>query len=149
MDVRRMPRWVVLAALFSAVLGAGVGMGRTTTDWLDFAQSRVDARNAALTSGSWDMLAALTAPDSPARRADEELWDWLEADGTSVEAIETQVHSATVIDRRGPVLEVISVQIGAYLSITDSNNVGEPMCRRWHVRDGVLVDIRPCPSSWY
>ncbi|NLW13241.1 MAG: hypothetical protein GX037_01700 [Trueperella sp.] len=147
MELRDLPRWLAAAAVFAVVLGAGLGLLRTPTDWLTFAQTRVDARNAALTAGSWDSLATLTAPDSPARRADEELWTWLIADGTHVEAIVTEVLSVEVADRRGPVLEVVSVQVGAHVSSNDLDNAGEPMCRRWHLLDGLLVDIRPCPAE--
>lgn len=127
MELRDLPRWLAAAAVFAVVLGAGLGLLRTPTDWLTFAQTRVDARNAALTAGSWDSLATLTAPDSPARRADEELWTWLIADGTHVEAIVTEVLSVEVADRRGPVLEVVSVQVGAHVSSNDLDNAGEPM----------------------
>ncbi|MDP9807093.1 hypothetical protein J2S70_001675 [Trueperella bonasi] len=143
--MRELSRWLAVCALFATLIGAGFGLAQTTTDWLAYAQTRVDSRNAAMTSGTWEELAALTVPDSPARRADEELWTWLETEGASVDTIVTQVHSAELIDRHGPVLEVRSVQVGAHVSTSESNNSATPICRRWHMRDGLLLDILPCP----
>lgn len=146
--------WRTWAVVSAVVLGFGVALSTPAQDWHEFVEERVALRNAALKAHDWEALAALTAPDSSARRGDEQLWQWLASSGAEVEDITTAVVSVDVVASSGPVLEVVTRQVDAQLSASgetelegeiSGENAAEALCGRWHFEEGLLRDVRPCP----
>lgn len=142
--MRDVPWWGVWVIVLAVVAGFSVGMAPDRTDWKAFAQSMVDARNAAIVDQDWEALWALTVEGSPARAEDEDLRAWMEGNDVRVEAVVTEVISANVSESSGPILEVVSYQSGAHIQGSDSANESPRICRRWTIQGEKIFRVRPC-----
>ncbi|VEI12544.1 Uncharacterised protein [Trueperella bialowiezensis] len=138
--------WTALSAF---IIGFGIAIlqpaATPAEDWESFVIERITARNQAIIDSDWPGLARLTVPDSPARKADEELWAWLEHN--DVESITTEVLSVEVLHVQGPELQVVTRQLGARVRGHPEMNEAESICGRWRFDEGALAEIRPCPIS--
>ncbi|MGV4328276.1 hypothetical protein [Trueperella pyogenes] len=139
--------WQLAAIVSALIAGFGTGLAGDKTNWHEYAQTMVDARNTALVSRDWQALAQLTAAGSPAREEDEKLKSWLQARDIRIQAMSTQVIAADVVDRHGPILAVISHQSGAHIRGSASANEGQRMCRLWRMKEGKIFDVTPCTET--
>ncbi|QOQ38941.1 hypothetical protein [Trueperella pecoris] len=144
MDVQAWKAWLMA---FAAIMGFAAGLANDRTDWKAYAQQLVNTRNEALVSGDWETLAALTIEESAARAEDARLIEWMKRNDVNVEAVSTQIVSVDVVSRRGPVLDVVSHQRGAYLAGDEGSHTGDRLCRRWYLNEGRLEEIRPCQDE--